>query len=319
MRDISIDIAKGVSIIAIVIGHIGFLWPQCSLLNTKDLFTYLWHVPVFFILAGFFLKDEHLVKPVAFFKKKFFSLYLKILYFYIPAVLFHNIFISWGWYDTNSVARYSGFDFFKQSIFSAMLAGREPILGAMWFVYVLFIALIGLSIISFVVNKFIKNDKDFQWIRFIVLLFFCIISGIASNKYGFTIKRFSNVFTAMFLIYIGKFLFQIARIDFKNGYLCFVCIVIIFEVACMLGGVSLNNNMYKDLLQPTIAGVAALYVILFIGKHIVNFSFGKYLAYLGRNSFYIMALHFVGFKLCSLLLIYLMGGGKSFRSNTCYW
>ena len=83
MRDISIDIAKGVSIIAIVIGHIGFLWPQCSMLNTKDLFTYLWNVPVFFILAGFFLKDEHLVKLVAFFKKKFFSLYLKILYFLV--------------------------------------------------------------------------------------------------------------------------------------------------------------------------------------------------------------------------------------------
>lgn len=111
-RDKSIDIAKGFSIIAIVLGHIGFLYPRCSLVNTRDLFIYLWHVPVFFILAGFFLKDEQLIKPVAFFKKKFISLYLKILFFYIPAVWFHNIFISWGWYDPHSVREYSVFNFF---------------------------------------------------------------------------------------------------------------------------------------------------------------------------------------------------------------
>ena len=91
--------------------------------------------------------------------------------------------------------------------------------------------------------------------------------------------------------------------NFQNGYFCIVCILVVFEIACMLGGVSLNNNMFRDLLQPTMAGVASLYIILFVGKRIINYSIGKVLAYIGRNSFYIMALHFVGFKLCSLLLI----------------
>lgn len=119
-RNISIDIAKGFAIIAIVLGHIGFIYPKSTLVNTKDLL-YIWHVPVFFILAGCFLKDEQLIHPYEFFRKKFFSLYVKILYFYIPAVLFHNILISLNWYSLNDVVEYSMMDFVKQCILAIFL------------------------------------------------------------------------------------------------------------------------------------------------------------------------------------------------------
>lgn len=62
-RFLSVDIAKGMSIIAIVFGHIAYQYPFCQLINTKDLFIYLWHVAVFFLLAGFFIKEEQLVHP----------------------------------------------------------------------------------------------------------------------------------------------------------------------------------------------------------------------------------------------------------------
>lgn len=54
-RNISIDIAKGFAIIAIVLGHIGFIYPKSTLVNTKDLL-YIWHVPVFFYFGRLFLK-----------------------------------------------------------------------------------------------------------------------------------------------------------------------------------------------------------------------------------------------------------------------
>lgn len=40
-RSLSVDIAKGISIIAIVLGHIAFRYPSNNLVNTKDLFIYL--------------------------------------------------------------------------------------------------------------------------------------------------------------------------------------------------------------------------------------------------------------------------------------
>lgn len=300
------------SIVAIVFGHIAYQYPFCQLVNTKDLFIYLWHVAVFILLAGFFIKEEQLVQPKRWFKKKFSSLYLKILYFYIPAVLLHNVLIKIEWYSLEStdlvINTYSMIDFAKQTVLAICFGGREPIVGAMWFVYVLFIALIGLSIVSWLCKRVTKNDGQYEWIRFIVLLTLCVMAEILSNKYGFTIRRFSNSFTAMLLIYIGKLLYQ--RFSFNNGYFAIICSIIIFEVACMLGGVALNGNKYSDILQLVIASPAVLYLIMFIGRKIEHFQLGHILAYIGNNSFYVMALHFVGFKICTISLETVGLGGQ---------
>ena len=165
-RSLSVDVVKGISIVAIVLGHINFLYPAGQLVNTNDLFIYLWHVAVFFLLAGFFIKEEQLVQPKLWFKKKFSSLYMKILYFYIPAVLLHNVLIKIGWYSLEStdpvINTYSVMDFAKQTVFAICLGGREPIVGAMWFVYVLFMALIGLSIVSWQIKKFAKDERQYE-------------------------------------------------------------------------------------------------------------------------------------------------------------
>lgn len=305
-RSFSVDIAKGISIIAIVLGHINFLYPTWKLVNTTDLFIYLWHVAVFFLLAGFFIKEEQLVQPKLWFKKKFSSLYLKILYFYVPAVLLHNVLIKIGWYSLESndpvINTYSMMEFAKQTVLAICLGGREPIVGAMWFVYVLFMALIGLSIVSWLIKKLAKDERQYEWMRGIALLAMCIVAGILSNKYGLTIRRFSNTFTAMLLIYVGKIMYQKMKLSFDNGYLAIVCGLVAFEVACMLGGVALNGNEYKDILQLIVAAPAVLYIIMYIGKHIETNVAGKAIAYVGKESFYVMALHFVGFKLCTLAL-----------------
>lgn len=258
------------------------------------------------MLACFFIKEEQLVQPKLWFKKKFSSLYLKILYFYVPAVLLHNALIKIGGYSLEStdpvINTYSMIDFVKQIVFAICLGGREPIVGAMWFVYVLFMALIGLSIVSWAIKKISKNDRQYEWMRFIALLSMCILAGLLSNKYGLTIRRFSNTFTAMLLIYVGRIMYQKIKLSFDNGYLAIACGLIAFEVACMLGGVALNGNEYKDILQLLVAAPAVLYIIMYIGKHIETNVAGKAIAYVGKESFYVMALHFVGFKLCTLAL-----------------
>lgn len=99
--------------------------------------------------------------------------------------------------------------------------------------------------------------------------------------------------------------------SFDNGYLAIICGLIAFEVACMLGGVALNGNEYKDILQLIVAAPAVLYIIMYIGKHIETNVVGKAIAYVGKESFYVMALHFVGFKLCTLALHGVGMGGKS--------
>ena len=132
-RSLSVDITKGVAIIAIVLGHITYSYPNCKLLDSSALFYGLWHVAVFFIVAGFFIKEEQLVQPKLWFKKKFSSLYLKILYFYVPAVLLHNALIKIGWYSLEStdpvINTYSMIDFAKQTVLAICLGEENRLLG----------------------------------------------------------------------------------------------------------------------------------------------------------------------------------------------
>lgn len=264
-RSLSVDLAKGIAIIAIVLGHCSFDYPQYSLFTVNSLI-YLWHVPVFFILGGFFIKEEQIVRPWFWFKKKFTSLYLKILFFYIPAVLLHNVFISMGWYSLQStdpvINMYSISDCVRQFILTIFCAGREPIIGAMWFVYVLFMALIGLSVISWGISRLTSDRSKRDWACFTALLTFAVIAGILSNKYGFTIRRFSNVFSAMLLIYIGWLMNRKWELRYDNPNLMVVCALITFEVLCMLGGVSLNGNRFSDILQLIVVAPAVLYCIV---------------------------------------------------------
>ena len=107
----------------------------------------------------FFLKAEKLSSPVGFIKGKMNSLYRLLLYFYIPAVLLHNVMLNIGFYDTatNYGGKYMDYwgvgQFVKELVLVFLFAGREPILGAMWFVYVLLLAMIGLSVVSWILSQ----------------------------------------------------------------------------------------------------------------------------------------------------------------------
>ena len=50
------------------------------------------------------------------------------------------------------------------------------------------------------------------------------------------------------------------------------------------------------------SSIASLYIICYFSKRIERNVIGKCLAYCGKESFYIMALHFVGFKVMTIIL-----------------
>ncbi len=200
-----VDIAKGIAILSVVLLHVDFVYPKFSFINISAMLGWYWHVPVFFLIGGFFLKEERLLQPVSFIKGKFKSLYLLALYIYLPATLLHNVFFQLGWYSPDVV--YGGkiiaeWDVKEYAIGIAktlLCAGREPIMGAMWFVYALLFALCGYSIVIYIVNKCKWGGGGY--IVPLILLALKIASCVATNVYGITIPRFSNAVSVMLLIY----------------------------------------------------------------------------------------------------------------------
>lgn len=304
-RTAYVDIAKGIAILSVVLLHVNLAYPKPSFINISGMLGWFWHVPVFFLIGGFFLKDERLAKPVPFIKGKMKSLYLLALYIYLPATLLHNVFFDLGWYSTDAVygdkiiAEWGVKEYVLGIIKTLLCAGREPIMGAMWFVYALLFALCGYSIIVFIVNKCKWGGHCVP----VILLALQTASCIFTNVYGLTIPRFSNAISVMLLLYIGQQLHGKLQVKFDNPYLLAAALLIVYESSLLTGSVALNRNSFKDVLHLTVGSTAALYVICFVSKKLEGCRIGKWLELCGRESFYIMGLHIVGFKLCTMMLM----------------
>jgi hypothetical protein len=63
-------------------------------------------------------------------------------------------------------------------------------------------------------------------------------------------------------------------------------------------------NRYQDLFYVVCCCTAAIYIWGYIGKLIGNNIIGEFLALLGRESLYFMALHILGFFICNSMLLY---------------
>ena len=111
--------------------------------------------------------------------------------------------------------------------------------------------------------------------------------------------------------------------------------IFVWQVFCLsiilllFRGVQLNSNKYSDVVLLTSSSIAALYVICYFSRKIENSKVGHLLALCGKDSFYIMGLHFVGFKIGTYILAYFgihrnlsdltAPAGTSFLLLVFYW
>lgn len=306
-RESYVDIAKAFAIIAVVVGHIGSSFASSPLIPDLHKFIYIWHVPVFFMIGGFFLSDDRLLNPLSFIKGKFKSLYLPMIAIYLGVSLFHNVFFDWGWYSTmvdyggKCVAPWTLASYLKQSFLIICLAGREPLLGAMWFVIVLFIALCGLSVISYIAKRWSSDRLPFEILRASILFALFLIAYCLSRWNILSVPRFNNSFTAMWLIYLGM-LIRRWNISFDRllPALIFAAVVVLFTY--ITRGVSLNENRFDGVVILSLTSFCALYAICYLSRRLTDTKVGNLMAYIGRDSFHIMAYHLIAFKVCTMLL-----------------
>ena len=98
-------------------------------------------------------------------------------------------------------------------------------MGAMWFLYTLIYSMVGLSLLAWIVNKFIEDAIKQQWMVFLILLLGVVVSCIFTQKLGFTINRVNVAITAMFLINIGRLVKQRLKVAFDNPWMMAVCLL----------------------------------------------------------------------------------------------
>ena len=311
MREQHVDFIKGWAMIAVVFFHIttglGFgAW--------TDFIGRGWHVPIFFTIAGFYVKNNKLHEPIPFLKRKFQTLYVPATVVYILAILLHNVFVNIGWYPIGTLHpgngtpfHYFGIKDFSISCAKAILcAGSgELVMGAMWFLYVLLYAFIGLSLLSYGLTKVVRDEKIVMYTRLILLFALASISCYLSNKEGYTINRLNQTFTAMLLIETGRIVNQKLRWNYTNIYVFIGCLLLFIHIILMLEPTpSLAKNSFSDVLSLIVGSSCAIYIWGYLYKNLTNTIFAKCVCRVGKDSLYVMMFHIVGLFLCNTVFEY---------------
>ena len=254
------------------------------------------------------MKDELLDSPIKTVKKKYNSLFKKALWFFLPAVLLHNIFLDCNLYPsdtTNEFFKY--FDGFKDwigAIFRALVGmSFEPMVQPTWFALTLFFAIVFISALQWLLKK-INRYSELNMVS--VMISLCVISCLVAHcEYIHSPKRIMSAISSMALVYLGHLYWKYSNNHFSSRAVFILCLFlnigITYTIGLRLGFMALICNQYNDPLTLVVGGLSGTYMVCYLGKLLENSKIGKVLAIFGKESFYLMAMHIFFFRCLGLL------------------
>lgn len=266
------DIAFGIAIISVVIGH-SFL-PNAQISK----FVYLYHMPLFFILGGYFLNfDKYEFNFGRLVKNGFKRLIIPV--FVACVILYNNCRPDW----LIKFLYGSGKNIENLHIYAIDFS--------MWFIFCLFIT----KILTWLILKFQKlyNLSDFL---VLIIAFIIALAGRAISTIILLPWSIDIAMTALYLSVVG-FLIKKHKLLFEGGWkkqtLIISCSFIIAILDIMYTNIfNMNERIYGNILLSFNGAIAIVILICYISKAIENAPiFSKLLQYLGINSLVIMIVH----------------------------
>ena len=314
-RNTSISIAKGIAIILMVVGHAECPGALMSLI-------YLFHMPLFFITAGYFFTRAHADEPWQFCAKRFKGLYVPFVKWSIFFLLIHNLMFSWGilneiygnWSGgvTHPYTFQQGLQRAVNIVFS-MGSYDEFLAGAFWF----FRALLITSILFLILYRLLDNRGKSQtgWQAAALICLGALGFAALKINYGLRVSIVQGGIRetwGMFFFGFGV-IFRILeqRIGTNVRSPWFWATIIACLAVLAVGthehwaGMNLSPKM-RDVATLPLTGIAGFFVTYQLSRLIDRRqSFVKRaLVYCGEMSLYIYIFHIVSFKAVSLIKIW---------------
>ena len=310
-RDYSFDVIKGICIYLMVLGHCG---------SPCHKFIYLFHMAVFFIVADYFFKEkcynsfENVKEYVL---KKIKSLYISFITLNGIATILHNFFIHinvmtnnpnfssvYSGVTYNSVDTYSLTQILSKLSLSLLFYHGEQIGGATWFLRVLFFISILSCLGHYLLKKVIKSQVVLNRVIFVVYLMTMIL-GYVLYKVNFNFYSIGTMFSCSILFYLGilyKKYEQNIQIGLISLVLSLLALFIIWSIIPY--SIAIVSNKYVNPIYLLSASISGFIFVKSISKYILNSKIlTKMLSYIGAHSISILLLHFLSFKIITLLQV----------------
>lgn len=291
VRDRTLDIAKAICIILMVVGHSGC---PTYLYN----FLYLFHVPCFFFISGWLLSDKYLDDLKTGLLKKAQGSYVPFVKWTLIFLLFHNVFASMHIYADS----YSWQTFIERVVRAFTMTGGESLLGGFWFLISLFWASVGAVLFLHFLHK---N----QILTFINIWGGVILLLIITTFWHYLPISLPQMFGEQTLL---------ATIFYLSGYACHKQIIepkhpAIYGATLLVIPAIVAIFLYIGMTEAEgwlvplyyFIAMAGTIGILWLSKSLVTDKVAtRILGYIGDKTLYILIFHFLAFKLVSFIYIH---------------
>ena len=276
-----IDVARGIAMICIVLGHLG--------IEKIDRFVFTFHVPIFFMLTGYFTSDRLSISE--FCKKRFKTLivpYIVTSCIIIVLSVFFNHFFPTGLSQKEVLIQW-----IKAALYGAGDSYEEPFvvhsIGAIWFLLASFWGSILLRILL--------DVKPVYRIPAVFLIFFLCKKSTELFWFPLSIQAAGPALLYMYIGYLGKtivpavmgFSKEVKAFLFAGGLWVWISFVVQFKsfwlVHCNYG------RGVIDILGSICAACCVLVISYFLTEKFEKAVKG--LAYLGQYSLIMLCTHMI--------------------------
>lgn len=311
MRDVYWDVVKGSAMVLVLLGHTGMAAMP---------YLYMFHVALFFFVAGALFKWEHAEEPFAYFGSRLRRLWWPGVKYGALFVLLHNVFCALGVYaavppavDAVGIPHatpqvpYTGREFLVHLVHVALFSHWEELLGALWFLELMVVALAFLAGLAHLVRGYRLRSL---WLLFLSVPFYLLGCYFCLTDMQFPL-HFQVALVLLLPLAAGCFWREVhARVPLplKWGAALggLVALVYVYHATGTWVELSLNRVIGpKWFLLATFGGFAFWLGVCHLLVRVRPVCW--FLSLVGRESLHVMALHFLGFRLATWLLIVFAG------------
>lgn len=309
MKSDTISIGRGLCIILMVMAHAGSpMW--------VTRFVYMFHMPFFFIISGYCLKEFYLSHTRLFLEKRVKGLYIPYIKWSLLFLLLHNVFFHFHFYDTEyGYVALSDYSQIPQKIYEvkdlishgiaalSQMEGHEQLLGGYWFLKELFFG----SIIGFLICKYsllLGGGKKNLFNSLVAFLLFLSVKCLHIQIPYLNLNWIT--FLSTFYYCVG---YDLKRLGFsvRSNSVILLMALVVAAVSLMLPEFEMGKQ-------------GSWYMFLYIGTSVLGFFFvmhvaatisrtetkmKSFLVACGNHTLSILTWHFICFKFVSLSVVIL--------------
>lgn len=288
-RDCTLDIAKAICICLMVIGHSG-----CP--EYLHRFIYMFHMPCFFFISGWLLKDKYITDLKKGLFNKIKGSYYPFVKWSLIFLLFHNVFVWLSIYEEDYTLSEFGIKFIR----ILTMTGGEQLLGGFWFL----ISLCWASIFSLLFLYGLQKNNRLTYICISGGVFLTILIAFLESYLPVRLpEQFGEQTFLATAFYISGYLCHKLVVRIENMMRYGVTLLFVPAVVALFWRGSMQSGGWSVIAYYVIALAGSIGVIAF-SKALSKYRLVSLFTYIGERTLYILIFHFLAFKLVSIAYIY---------------